>query len=68
MIFASLCCFYPGDSDFESLTFLYLMSDYDKTAAINITDYRVGENEGVYLLNDACHFSPVLSPSVRICY
>ncbi|VDN01636.1 unnamed protein product, partial [Thelazia callipaeda] len=35
--------------------------------SIPVSDYRIGDNEGIYLLNERNHFMPVLLPSVRTC-
>lgn len=32
---------------------------------ISVDDYRMGDNDGIYLLNEFNHFTPVLEPSVR---
>ncbi|CAG9538142.1 unnamed protein product [Cercopithifilaria johnstoni] len=37
-----------------------------KWEEINIEDYCIGENEGVYLMYDHCLFSPVVTPSNEI--
>uniref|UniRef100_A0AAF5Q0P1 Ubiquitinyl hydrolase 1 n=1 Tax=Wuchereria bancrofti TaxID=6293 RepID=A0AAF5Q0P1_WUCBA len=33
------------------------------TIRISVDDYRVGDNDGIYLLNEFNHFTPVLEPS-----
>lgn len=32
---------------------------------ISVKDHRAGNNDGIYLLNEFNHYTPVLEPSVR---